>query len=154
MLTGRRPSAIFGHSSKERIWCPIAARSIGEKTFAAWAAIWDPLSVFRLHDSSDFDVSQARSKKSGEAVAGGLARLPGYRERVGLLGRRARELTARPTSGRIGPGVANGASGQYGTPVPGRGAPRYSWLAEAPAPPRNRYCSGSTSLFRLASVVS
>jgi hypothetical protein len=138
--------------------------NVGGKKGEGWRRGWgtgrdrepirDPLSVFRLHDSSDFDVSLARSKTSGEAVVGGLARLPGYRGRVGLLGRRVHELTARPTLGRIGPGVSTGASGQYGTPVPGRKAPCGSRLAEAPAPPRNRYCWGSTSLFRLASVVS
>jgi hypothetical protein len=94
------------------------------------------------------------TKKSGEAVNGDPARRTGYHGWVGVLGRLAHEITARPTLGRIRPGLPDDALGGREIFAPCRPAPRGVGLRAAPAPPRNRYCSGSISRSRLASVVS
>ena len=96
------------------------------------------VSAFRPHNSSCFHRSQAIKKTSGEAATGGLARLQGYRGRVGVLGRPAREPTARPTLGRIRPGLPDDARGACGMFAPCRASPWGARLPEALVPPRSQ----------------
>ena len=70
-----------------------------------------------------FSIFPRLSKTSGEATHRGLARLIGYRGRLGVLGRRAHEITARPTLGRIRPGLPDDARDECGMFAPCRAAP-------------------------------
>jgi hypothetical protein len=126
-----------------------------ERTIRDCEPICCPMSAFLRHDFfSEFDVPQAITKTSGEAATGGLARLQGYRGRVGVLGRPAREPTARPTLGRIGPGLPDAARWECEMIALWRASPWGTRLPEAPVPPRSQSGLGSVALTRWESVVS
>ena len=93
-------------------------------------------------------------KTSGEAATGGLARLQGYRGRVGVLGRPARGPTARPTLGRIGPGEPDDARREGDLRGPCATSPWGARRPAAPVPPRSPSGSGSVALTRWDSVVA